>query len=150
MRECVRDHQKPTIPASRSHRIPGRLPNLARTAFWEGPGAGLCSNGRFLSRSGFSRGPKMVPWADLFRQKTKFSFRPGALFGDLQPTCFRDPFRSAPGHHFGRLWMDLGCILMDFGIIFDRFRIPVLHRSLQYCLRCRQYCLRCRQYCLRT
>ena len=61
----------------------------------------------------------------------KFSFCPGVLFGDLQPAPFRDPFRSAPGHHFGRLWMDLGCILMDFGIIFDRFRIPVLHRSLQ-------------------
>ena len=55
----------------------------------------------------------------------------GSFFGDLQPAPFRDPFRSAPGHHFGRLWMDLGCILMDFGIIFDRFRIPVLHRSLQ-------------------
>ena len=94
----------------------------------EGPGAGLCSKGRFWSHSRFSRGPKMVPWDDLFRQKTELSFRPGALFGDLQPTCFRDPFRSAPGHHFGRLWMDLGCILLDFGIIFDRFRIHVCNK----------------------
>ena len=34
-----------------------------------------------------------------------------AFFGNLEPTCFQDPSRSAPGHHFGRFWDGF---LMDF------------------------------------
>ena len=40
----------------------------------------------------------------------KFLERRSAFFGDLQPAPFRDPFRSALGHHFGR-----------FGWIWDAF-----------------------------
>ena len=61
-------------------------------------------------------------------QNPKFLGSLSAFFGNLQPTCFQDPFRSAPGHHFGRLWMDFGRILMDFDIIFDRFRIHVCNK----------------------
>ena len=37
------------------------------------------------------------------------------------PTCSRRRFRSAPGHHFGRCWMDFGWILNEFWWILASF-----------------------------
>ena len=69
--------------------------------------------GRFWHPLGFSGVHKIYQNRTFNVKKLPFSQRCARLFADL----FQRSFSKRSGHHFGRFWMDLGWLFMDFGII---------------------------------
>jgi len=50
-------------------------------------------------------GSKIVSRIEI--RTSEISKKRSAFFGKMELVCFQDPFRNAPGHHFGRFGMDL-------------------------------------------
>ena len=94
----------------------------------------FCEKVRFLDPLWDPLGPKMAPKIGQVAPKWPPKNSPAEI---LEPTCFQDRIRNAPGHHFGRLWdgfsMIFNAIWYHFYSIFYKFLATVLHTTKAAC-----------------
>ena len=80
-------------------------------------------------------GSKIVSRIEI--RTSEISKKRSAFFGKMELVCFQDPFRNAPGHHFGRFGMDLAIILAQFSMDFLRPRANEGRRKVGHaCVTC--------------
>ena len=118
-------------------KIPSKFQVFSNTPSWTPffrllmlPGAKMLDFGTPLAPSWAPNGDQNRPGGPKKAPKKHKMVPPRAV---LDATSFQDRFRSAPGHHFGRFWMDLGgfCIIfhefwMDFCSYICRPMLPFL------------------------
>ena len=117
MQNEVPSHQTPSIVASIFHYIFMFCPNAFQNISFSPFGRPRAPTNRriqcfwrFLAPLGFGGVPKSAKIVQVTPKCLIIMLLALTLF----MTYFQGPFRSAPGHHFFRFLIDLGCIFHDF------------------------------------